>query len=201
MNLFRNPRSNARVLIGIAAVVVLAACGSSSKATVTPGAQPSASTTPTTVASPSATAGAVKPVVMTAMTAKFGSVLVDSKGMTLYTLTNAGTAVACTGQCATFWPPLLLSSSTPKAVGATGVTGLGSTSGETGNQVTENGLPLYRFSKDKAPGDTNGDGISSFGGVWHVVAASGSAPSASTATTTPPTSAPAAPAPTSGYGY
>jgi predicted lipoprotein with Yx(FWY)xxD motif len=100
---------------------------------------------------------------------KLGSLLVDAKGMTLYTLTNAGKPIACTSQCATFWPPLLLPSGTTTANGAAGVNGLGVTAMNGGEQVTEHGDPLYRFSKDKAPGDTNGEGISSFGGTWHAV--------------------------------
>ena len=34
-------------------------------------------------------------------------------------------------------------------------------------QVTYNGLPLYYFANDKAPGDTKGQGV---GGVWFVAA-------------------------------
>jgi predicted lipoprotein with Yx(FWY)xxD motif len=177
--------------VGFAAVLALAACGSSSKTSVTPGAQPSQTTATTT---PTATGGAApKPVVKTAMTAAHGSVLVDANGMTLYTLTNAGQAVACTGQCPTFWPPLLLPADTMTAVAADGVTGLGTASAAGRLQVTDNGLPLYRFSMDKTPGDTNGDGISSFGGVWHVVAAG---PSPATGTTVPP-----ATSPTTQYSY
>ena len=113
--------------------------------------------------------GDAKPIVMTSMTAKFGTVLVDPKGMTLYTLTNGATQVACTGQCATFWPPLFLAAGGDEAAARrAGVTGLGTMMAAGGTQVTENGVALYRFSKDNAPGDTNGDGISSFGGVWHV---------------------------------
>jgi predicted lipoprotein with Yx(FWY)xxD motif len=97
-----------------------------------------------------------------------GTVYVDAKGNTLYTLTNAGQAVACTGACAAIWPPLLIpAGSTPK--GAKGVTGLGSAAG----QVTDAGLPLYRFSHDTKAGQANGEGISSFGGVWHVVKEAG----------------------------
>jgi predicted lipoprotein with Yx(FWY)xxD motif len=33
-------------------------------------------------------------------------------------------------------------------------------------QVTYDGKPLYMYSSDASPGDTNGDG---FGGLWHVV--------------------------------
>jgi predicted lipoprotein with Yx(FWY)xxD motif len=37
---------------------------------------------------------------------------------------------------------------------------------EGGTQVTYNGWPLYLWVKDKAPGDTTGEGV---GGKWHVV--------------------------------
>jgi hypothetical protein len=49
--------------------------------------------------------------------------------------------------------------------------------------VTHSGLPLYRFSEDSAPGDANGEGITNFGGTWHVVSASGAAATAPSATT------------------
>jgi predicted lipoprotein with Yx(FWY)xxD motif len=99
-----------------------------------------------------------------------GTVLVDAKGMTLYTLTSAGQAVACSGDCAAAWPPLLVpAGSSPK--GAKGVRGLGLVPG--GQQVTASGLPLHRFSGDSKAGQANGEGISSFGGIWHVVKVAG----------------------------
>ena len=110
-----------------------------------------------------------------------GTVLVDAKGNTLYTLTNAGQAVACTGTCATIWPPLVIpAGSKPK--GAKGVTRLGLVAG--GQQVTVGGVPVYRFSGDSKPGQANGEGINSFGGVWHVVKVAGAA--SSTGGTKPP---------------
>jgi predicted lipoprotein with Yx(FWY)xxD motif len=33
-------------------------------------------------------------------------------------------------------------------------------------QVTYNGWPLYRFARDTAPGQINGQGITAFGGTW-----------------------------------
>jgi predicted lipoprotein with Yx(FWY)xxD motif len=185
--------------LGVSALLTLAACGSS-KTSVTPSAQPSAPTS-TSTSSPSTStskpAGSSTPVVMTATTPKLGPVLVDAKGMTLYTLMNAGKPVPCTGQCASFWPPLLLPPGTMTAMGASGVSGLGTATAAGGLQVTQNGAPLYRFSIDKAPGDTNGEGISSFGGVWHAVKVGNAASIAPTTmppvVTTPPT--------TAGYGY
>jgi hypothetical protein len=35
-------------------------------------------------------------------------------------------------------------------------------------QVTFNGFPLYTFSHDSAPGQTNGQGLHAFGGIWTV---------------------------------
>ena len=48
-------------------------------------------------------------------------------------------------------------------------------------QVTYAGHPLYRFIADQKAGQTNGEGLTNFGGAWDVVAASGRAvePSAS----------------------
>jgi predicted lipoprotein with Yx(FWY)xxD motif len=181
-------------LVGMA-MVALAACGSSSSTAATATQAPAAS--PSTGGT-----GASTPSVMTESNAKLGSLLVDSNGMTLYTLTNGGKAVACTGACAKAWPPLLLPSGTTSASGAAGVSGLGTVSVSGSTQVTANGLPLYRFSGDSASGDTNGEGLTSFGGTWHVTAA-GAAGAAGGATA--PTTVPTADAPTTtasgGYSY
>jgi predicted lipoprotein with Yx(FWY)xxD motif len=179
------------------AAFALAACGSSSKATVSPNAQPSATTSTTTGAAPTAQAA-----VKVAMVGTVGNVLVDDTGLTLYTLTKDGAPVACTGQCATFWPPLVLPAGTTTAVGDSGVTGLGTMKVSGGLQVTDKGDPLYRFSKDTGPGVAKGEGLATFGGVWHVVQASG-AGTVTPTTTTPASVAPAATTPpttTSSYG-
>jgi predicted lipoprotein with Yx(FWY)xxD motif len=131
---------------------------------------------------------------------KLGNILVDSKGMTLYTLTKNGTPVACTGMCLTFWPPLLLPHGVTTAVAGSGVGSLGMSAMSGGEQVSYHAAPLYRFSMDKAAGDTNGEGITSFGGTWHVVKIG-----ASSTTTSPAGGAPASTTPTtssgSGNGY
>jgi predicted lipoprotein with Yx(FWY)xxD motif len=129
---------------------------------------------------------ATKPTVAKAKVAGVGAVLVDSDGKTLYTLTNGGTAVDCTGQCANFWPPLMVTAgTTPK--GGKGVKGLGVSATD---QVTVKGLPVYRFMGDAKAGQASGEGISSFGGVWHVVKASGTSTSTKQKST-----------PSSSYGY
>ncbi len=96
-----------------------------------------------------------------------GSVLVDGTGMTLYLFAkdtaNDGKS-ACYGQCATNWPPASATSVPAKPAGASGT--LAAITRDDGTmQLTYNGMPLYRFAADKAPGDTKGDGV---GGVWSV---------------------------------
>ena len=162
-------------VLALAAAVLLAACGSSSDSTSTD------KTTTTTAAN---AAGPTKTVVVkTADDPSLGTILVDADGKTLYTLTNGTVAVACTGGCLTAWPPALLPAGTTTATGSAGVTKLGTTPSGTDLQVTHDGLPLYRFAADTAAGDANGDGISSFGGTWHVVKISGAASDNSTSTT------------------
>ena len=94
-------------------------------------------------------------------------VLARDDALTLYYLTSdTATTVACSGQCATFWPPLLLPSGTP-ASGMTIPGKLGTLTDPNGTQVTYNGHPLYAFARDKAAADVKGEGIKAFGGVWH----------------------------------
>jgi len=40
-------------------------------------------------------------------------------------------------------------------------------------QVTYNGHPVYLFSGDQQSGDTNGEGVSAFGGSWYVLSPAG----------------------------
>ena len=91
-----------------------------------------------------------------------GTVLVDGDdGMTVYIFTkdvkDSGKSV-CTGDCLVTWPALTVpAGATP--TGGAGVTGkLGTITREDDGtlQVTYNGLPLYYFKNDKAPGDANG---------------------------------------------
>ena len=78
------------------ASLLLAGCGSSTK---------KASTSATTAASTTTTAATSIGV---ATDAKLGQILVDGSGRTLYHFSkDTGTTIACTGDCATTWPPLL----------------------------------------------------------------------------------------------
>ena len=155
-----------RTLSGIGGVIVMAmlaaACGGSSPSTSAASASPSPSATGTKVA--------------VATNAKLGQILVDDKGMTLYLfVADTGTASTCYTNCATVWPPLLTAGS-PQAGTGVDASLLGTTTRTDAKvEVTYKGHPLYYFFKDKAPGDTTGQGVNGFGGLWWVVSPSGAA--------------------------
>ena len=127
-------------------------------------------------------AGAASTTVTEKNNPTFGTILADSAGKTLYTLTNNGSPVLCTGVCAQVWPPLTVPPGTA-VTGPPGVCCLGSTPNANGDAVTYKGDPLYRYVNDSSPSDATGDGVMSFGGTWHVVRVAAS--SASTTTTAP----------------
>jgi predicted lipoprotein with Yx(FWY)xxD motif len=103
-----------------------------------------------------------------------GRVLVDSRRRTLYLFTkDSGTKSTCSGACATAWPPVRASGK-PTVGGAARASLVGTTTRSDGKpQVTYNGHPLYRFVKDKKSGDTNGEGLTAFGGSWFAISAAG----------------------------
>jgi predicted lipoprotein with Yx(FWY)xxD motif len=91
-----------------------------------------------------------------------GKVLVDGKGMTLYTFDKDTDGKSmCNSTCAQNWPPMLAGTS-PVAIGEwTAVTR------DDGKKMwAHKGKPVYTYVNDKAPGDTTGDGAN--GGTWHV---------------------------------
>jgi predicted lipoprotein with Yx(FWY)xxD motif len=143
------------------AALTLAACGSSGTAgTASTGPPRTADGTPATIG--------------VANNGGLGRILVDSHGETLYLFQkDAGTRSACSGACAAAWPPLrashkpVLSSGTSPSMVTTAPRSDGA------RQVVYHGHPLYRFSGDKNPGDTNGQGVTAFGGAWYAVSPAG----------------------------
>jgi predicted lipoprotein with Yx(FWY)xxD motif len=135
--------------------------------------------------------------VMVAANPKLGNILVDAQGMTLYVFgaDTPGTS-NCNGACAQNWPPLTVASGNPVAgSGVTGTLDVIARSDGT-RQVTRDGMPLYTFAVDKQPGDTSGQGVNAFGGVWTVVPASGGTGTSGAAATPTPTGKSSSP-----YGY
>jgi predicted lipoprotein with Yx(FWY)xxD motif len=155
-----------RNLMAAAILVVAGLAACSSAATPTPATAAPATATPATAAPATAapaSSGAPAAGGVTIKTATVGSatlVVASSNGMTVYTFTkdtkDSGKS-ACSGGCATTWPALTVAAGvTP--TGDTGVTGkIATITRDDGTiQVTYNGLPLYFFSGEKAPGDAKG---------------------------------------------
>jgi predicted lipoprotein with Yx(FWY)xxD motif len=71
------------------------------------------------------------------------------------------------------WPPVTTSS--PVQVGGGASASLLGTSPRAGGQrqVTYNGHPLYYFVGDAQPGQTNGEGLNEFGGLWYAISPGG----------------------------
>ncbi len=97
-----------------------------------------------------------------------GTYLVNQSGFTLYYLQNDSAeldASTCYGECAALWHPFYAADvSLPDGLDSTDFGVITRTDGS--KQTTFKNWPLYLYSKDRHPGDTNGDGID---GVWHVI--------------------------------
>ena len=158
--------------LGSLALFLTACGGSSGSSASSPGATPTTTAQAAGQASSSALGG-IQPgdVVLIVQKSAIGYVLAAANGQVVYTYgkDSKGSAPACTGSCATTWPPLTgkpLASQADKLPGT-----LGTVSDANGaKQVTYNGLPLYTFKGAKAFA-TTGDGV---GGEWHVIKLSAS---------------------------
>jgi predicted lipoprotein with Yx(FWY)xxD motif len=120
-------------------------------------------------------AGKASGAVVSTETSRLGRILVNGQGRTLYLFEkDRNGKSACAGQCATFWPPLIVTGK-PRAAGGAKSSLLGTVRRADGRlQVTYNDHPLYRFVKDVKRGQTNGEGLDAFGAEWYVVSPAGS---------------------------
>jgi predicted lipoprotein with Yx(FWY)xxD motif len=90
--------------------------------------------------------------------------LVNAKGMTLYTFDNDKTGTGksvCNGPCAVKWPPMMAQAD-DKPVGDFAVI----TRDDGQKQWAHKGKPLYTWPEDQEPGDKFGDGYLK---VWHII--------------------------------
>jgi predicted lipoprotein with Yx(FWY)xxD motif len=117
-----------------------------------------------------------------------GKILVGANGKTLYLFAlDKGTKSKCSGQCATFWPPLLTTGPARGGAGLT-MTMLGTTRRSDGKlQVTYHGHPLYFFAEDKKAGQLKGEGFTGFGAKWWAVSPAGAKVTRGATTTSPTT--------------
>jgi len=158
-------RSSTRSVAGwvgaLAAVVLLAGCGSTS---------PTARSTPTPTGSNAAASAAE----VSTTSGTLGVFLVDGQNRTLYAFdADPQGSSGCYDACATAWPPLTTSGG-PTAAGEASAKKLSTATRTDGlTQVLYGGHPLYTFSEDSAPGQTTGQGLTQQGGMWWVVGVDG----------------------------
>ena len=153
--------------------LLLAACGSSTSPSSASGNGSSMSTKSSTSSgmtgkSKSGSSGMMSSSTATLMKVKtsIGPVLADSKGFTLYWYAkDTRMTSACTGGCATAWPPVIGKPVAAMGVRLTGKFGTITRAGGT-VQATYKGHPLYTYAGDASPGQVKGNGL---GGVWHVL--------------------------------
>lgn len=103
---------------------------------------------------------------------KLGEIVVDKNGMTVYRFTKDSAwpiKSNCVGACAAKWPAVApVDKSDTDGIKKKGYMTYNRPDG--GKQQTINCWPLYTFSGDKKPGDTNGQGV---GGTWYAASPEG----------------------------
>ncbi len=162
----RPSRLIGRLAATLAIATIIAACGGGGGATNAP-----ATTGPTTAA-PTTAATSAAGLTLEVVTAPVGDYVAGKDGKALYIFTpDTGNTSSCTGDCATNWPPLVVTAIGDVAAG-TGVTGaLATITRDDGSlQVTLGGQPLYYFKNDTAAGQTNGHEAND---VWFLAAPDG----------------------------
>lgn len=105
---------------------------------------------------------------------ELGEISVDSQGMTLYSfeIDTATENMCVESDCVAVWPSLIVNGEPQAGNDVTGdLTTISRPDGS--QQAAFAGHPLYTFTLDQNPGDTAGDGIDEFGGVWHALTPSG----------------------------
>jgi predicted lipoprotein with Yx(FWY)xxD motif len=151
------------LLAGLA--LILAACGGGQPAPS--GSIPEAEAP----ASPAPAAPAASQAAVATAEGSLGQTLVDAEGRTLYAFTkDKGGKSTCYGDCEATWPALTVEGAPEPGDGVRASLLATSDRDDGSAQVTYKGMPLYLFSGDQQPGDTNGQGV---GGVWFAVTPDG----------------------------
>ncbi|MEU3984214.1 SCO0930 family lipoprotein [Streptomyces sp. NPDC026672] len=104
---------------------------------------------------------------------KLGEIVIDKNGMTVYRFLKdkawPDPVSNCLGDCLVKWPAVApVDANDTKGVEKKGLMGFTRPDGT--KQMTVDCWPIYTFSGDSAPGDTNGQGV---GGTWYAVAPDG----------------------------
>jgi predicted lipoprotein with Yx(FWY)xxD motif len=117
-----------------------------------------------------------KTTVVNSRTTKYGQVLVDAQGRTVYLFEkDSGMSSSCSGSCTSYWPPVPVTGQ-PRASGHAVASSVGVITRSGGHeQLTYAGHPLYYYVGDNKAGQTNGQGSDQFGGKWYVLNPAGAA--------------------------
>jgi predicted lipoprotein with Yx(FWY)xxD motif len=127
-----------------------------------------------TAASTTTTAAKAKSPALKVRKTGLGKIVVDKNGRTLYAFGHDKKDKSrCSGQCASFWPPAAAPKKPTVGSGITKSKLKVIKRGDGTKQLSYNGHPLYRYVGDGKPGDTNGENINAFGGIWDVLSAGG----------------------------
>lgn len=121
---------------------------------------PSSTSAPTSIPTSSSSSAA-----LSTATLKGQPGFIAPSGMTVYVFDadlGSPNASTCNGTCANSWPPV----TPPSGALPSGWTSFQRQDGSM--QLAYKTRALYTFSGDVRPGDTNGDGVNAFGGLWHV---------------------------------
>jgi predicted lipoprotein with Yx(FWY)xxD motif len=123
-----------------------------------------------------ATVAGAKPAKIELRSTSLGKVLANGRGFTLYAFSrdakNKDKCVMTSG-CKQVWP-VAATHGKPTAAGGVKASLLGTIKLSAGvQQVTYAGHPLYAYSGDSGPGQTDYVGAHEFGGVWQAVNAKG----------------------------
>jgi len=115
------------------------------------------------------------PILKSSNDGRLGSIVVNAAGLTLYHASRERNGkIACTGNCVYFWFPVLAGKRklvlgkglSPAKVGT--ITRPGGAV-----QLTYNKLPLYRYYRDRKPGQARGQGVKDPAGTWYAISTSG----------------------------
>jgi predicted lipoprotein with Yx(FWY)xxD motif len=152
------------IVLGFFMAMFIAACASPT----TPGGglYGSGNTSPPTATTGGSNSSTVLQTATVTVKGQSKIVLTNEQGKTLYYFTpDSATQPTCSSSCAQTWLPLLFTgsgvpTSSPFLPGQ-----LSLQMDANGSHVEYNGHPLYTFSQDTAPGQTNGEGLF---GMWFV---------------------------------
>jgi predicted lipoprotein with Yx(FWY)xxD motif len=153
--------------VAIAAVTLVAGCGSTTTAT--------GSTQPTNTSSSTPAAGGDAETIGI-RSGEYGTYLTADDGRSVYLWeADKGMASSCSSACASVWPPVTTEGA-PKAEDGALTADLGTIKRSDGTtQVTYQGHPLYYYAPDAKAGQVSGQGSDSFGAKWWLVGTDGKA--------------------------